>query len=44
MSTEIVDMAIGVGAQYILLKGCQKNEKIQKIYRFAQIKSAQFNQ
>lgn len=42
--TDIIDMAIGVGAQYILLKGCQKNEKIQKIYRFAQIRSAQLSQ
>ena len=39
--TEIVDLGIGVGAQYVLLKGCQKNEKIAKIQRFAHIKSAQ---
>jgi len=26
--TEIIDLGVGIGCQYILLKGCQKNEKM----------------
>ena len=38
-STEIIDLGIGIGAHYVLIKGCQKNEKLYKINRFVQIKS-----
>ena len=37
--TEIVDLAFGMGAQYLLLKGCCKIEKFAKVARFCQIKS-----
>lgn len=37
--TEIVDLSFGMGAQYLMLKGCIKNEKLAKITRFCQIKS-----
>lgn len=30
LSTEIIDMAIGVGAQYVLLKGCQRRRRSRK--------------
>ena len=39
LSTEIVDMAIGLGAQYLNIKGCAKIEKFAKIARFCEIKS-----
>ena len=42
--TEIVDLAIGIGAQYLLLKGCQRIEKFNKVARFCEIKSKQQNQ
>lgn len=40
--TEIVDLAIGLGAKYLNLKGCSKVEKYAKVERFCEIKSEQF--
>lgn len=37
--TEIVDLAIGIGAQYLNIKGCNKIEKFSKIARFCEIKA-----
>ena len=37
--TEIVDLAVGIGAQYLNVKGCAKIEKYAKIARFCEIKS-----
>ena len=37
--TEIVDLAVGIGAQYLNLKGCNKIEKFAKIARFCEIKA-----
>ena len=42
--TEIVDLSIGIGSEYLLLKGCSKQEKFSKITRFCEIKSAIYNQ
>jgi len=37
--TGIVDLAVGLGCQYLVLKGCSKIEKVCKIARFCEIKS-----
>ena len=37
--TEIVDLAVGLGAQYLNIKGCSKVEKFAKIARFCEIKA-----
>ena len=39
-STEIVDFAQGLGAEYLVLRGCQKMEKFNKVQRYCEIKSA----
>lgn len=39
LATDIVDLAEGLGAEYLLIKGCQRADKLQKIARFAQLKS-----
>lgn len=33
-NTEIVDLAEGIGADYLLVKGCNRVDKIAKIQRF----------
>ena len=38
-NTEIVDLGVGIGAEYVLLKGCAKTEKFDKVVRFCEIKS-----
>ena len=43
-STEIVDLAVGLNAQYLVLKGCTKNEKLAKIQRFLYVKDEQKRQ
>jgi hypothetical protein len=32
---------LGLGAGYLLIKGCQKEDKLAKIRRFCQIKTAE---
>lgn len=44
LATDIVDLAEGLGAEYLLIKGCTRPDKLQKIARFAQLKSDQFQQ
>ena len=41
--TEIVDLAVGIGAQYLHLSGCNRIEKFAKVERFCEIKSQQLN-
>lgn len=43
-SVNIVDLAEGLGAEYIHLKGCSKIGKIAKIMRFCEMKSALLNE
>ena len=38
-ATEIVDLAIGLGAEYQLLRGCSRMEKFAKVERFCDVKS-----
>ena len=38
-TSDIVDLAIGIGAQYLVLSGCLKPEKFSKVSRFCEIKS-----
>ena len=44
IATDIVDLSEGLGAEYLMVKGCQRADKLQKIARFCQIKSEQFQQ
>lgn len=39
-SVNIVDLAEGLGAEYLMLKGCTKVGKISKVMRFCEMKSA----
>lgn len=36
-STDIVDLALGMGSRYLNIKGLNKTEKISKVLRYAQI-------
>ena len=44
LTADIVDLAIGIGAQYLSLSGCLKPEKFSKLSRFCEIKSNQLKE
>ena len=44
LAVDIVDMAEGIGAEYLQLKGCTRTDKLAKVMRFCAIKSTVHNQ
>ena len=41
-ATHMVDLAVGMGAEYLNVKGVARLEKISKLIRFCEINSSQF--
>lgn len=37
VSTDVVDLAIGMGARYLNISGINKTEKINKVLRYSQV-------